>query len=341
MNTPPLGFGIVGTGMIAGVVAEAIRKAGNATLAAVSSRSQENADRFAVNHPGATGVQGTEELFRRADVGAVYIATPTVAKEAIAIAAIAAGKQVLVDKPFLNLASLRRMTDAAAARGVLFMDATHFSHHPRTALIRAALPAKIGTPHSLHTTFYFPFSDRDNIRFNPRQEPMTALGDMGWYSMRAIVEYLRPSGPVTQAVAIPQRDPASGAIIQASGLIAFASGEVSTFDIGYTAGTVLMDLDLLGTTGVIRLDDFVLDWANSWSFRDPENLAGYYHRTAMGTRKDMTFIPTPAETPQEVSMIENFARLATSGTPADQAAPAKATLQTQEYLDALWKAAQA
>jgi hypothetical protein len=60
----------------------------------------------------------------------------------------------------------------------------------------------------------------------------------------------------------------------------------------------------------------------------------------MGTRKDMTFIPTPAETPQEVSMIETFARLATSGTPADQAAPAKATLQTQEYLDALWKAAE-
>jgi hypothetical protein len=39
-------------------------------------------------------------------------------------------------------------------------------------------------------------------------------------------------------------------------------------------------------------------------------------------------------------MIETFARLATSGTPADQAAPAKATLQTQEYLDALWKAAE-
>jgi predicted dehydrogenase len=117
MKTPSLGFGIVGTGMIAGVVAEAIRKAGNATLSAVSSRSQENADRFAANHPGATGVQGTEELFRRAEVGAVYIATPTAAKEAIALAAIAAGKHVLVDKPFHHLASLRRMTDAAAARG--------------------------------------------------------------------------------------------------------------------------------------------------------------------------------------------------------------------------------
>jgi predicted dehydrogenase len=340
MQTTPLRFGIVGPGMIAGVVANAIQQANNATLTAVSSRRLANAERFADAYPGAAAVEGTEALFSRPDVDAVYIATPTTAKEAITIAAIAAGKHVLVDKPYADLASLRRMTDAAAARGVLFMDATHFVHHPRTALIQAAIPEKIGTPRSLHTAFYFPFDDRDNIRFNPAQEPMTALGDMAWYSMRAIVEYLRPAGPVTRAVTIPTRDPQTGAIIQAAGLIAFASGEVSTFDIGYTAGTVLMDLDLLGTTGVLRLDDFVLDWANSWSFHDPATPAGYYHRTAMATRKDITFHPTPATTPQEVSMIETFARLATTGTPADQAVHAQATLQTQAYLDALWEAAQ-
>ena len=340
MNTSPLRFGIVGPGMIAGVIAIAIEKSNNATLTAVSSRSLANAQRFALDYPGAAAVEGTAALFSRPDVDAVYIATPTIAKEAITLAAIAAGKHVLVDKPFADLASLRRMTDAAAARGVLFMDATHFVHHPRTALIQAAIPEKIGVPRSLHTAFYFPFEDRDNIRFNPTQEPMTALGDMAWYSMRAIVEYLRPAGPVTQAVAMPVRDPQTGAIIQTAGLIAFASGEVSTFDIGYTAGTVLMDLDLIGTTGVLRLDDFVLDWANSWSFRDAANPAGYYHRTAMATRKDITFHPSPAETPQEVSMVETFARLATTGTAVEQSVHAQATLQTQAYLDALWKSAQ-
>jgi predicted dehydrogenase len=336
MNASPLRFGIVGPGMIAGVVANAIQQAGNATLTAVSSRSLANAERFAANYPDTAAVEGTAALFSRPDVDAVYIATPTTAKEDITLAAIAAGKHVLVDKPYVDSASLRRMTDAAAARGVLFMDATHFVHHPRTALIQASLPEKTGPAKSLHTAFYFPFSDRENIRFNPTQEPMTALGDMAWYSMRAIVEYLRPSGPVTQALTTPTRDPATGAIIQAAGLIAFASGEVSTFDIGYTAGTVLMDLDLLGSTGVIRMDDFVLDWANSWSFRNPANPAGYYHRTGMATRKDFTFIPTPAATPQEVSMIETFARLAQEGSPAEQSVHAKATLLTQSYLDALW-----
>jgi predicted dehydrogenase len=43
---PQLGFGIVGTGMIAGVVADEIAKANNAKLKAVSSRRIENAQSF-------------------------------------------------------------------------------------------------------------------------------------------------------------------------------------------------------------------------------------------------------------------------------------------------------
>src|SRR5439155_2226850 len=197
-------------------------------------------------------------------VGAIYVATPTAAKEAIALAAVAAGKHILVDKPFRDRASVARMVKAAAARGVAFMDATHFVHHPRTAAIRAATAEKLGSPRSLHTAFYFPFSDRNNIRFDVKQEPMTALGDMAWYSMRAVVEYLRPQGWITKVVTVAERDPGTTAIVRASGLIAFDGGEVSTFDSGYTAATILMDLQHLGTTGVIGLDDFVLDWANSF-----------------------------------------------------------------------------
>ena len=43
------------------------------------------------------------------------------AKEAIALAAIAAGKHVLVDKPFIDRASAERMVKSAAAKGVEFM----------------------------------------------------------------------------------------------------------------------------------------------------------------------------------------------------------------------------
>jgi predicted dehydrogenase len=336
---PPMGFGIVGTGMIAGVVADAITKSANARLTAVSSRRIENAQKFIADRPGAKAVQGIDNLLSRPDVDAVYIATPTAAKEEIALGVIAAGKHLLVDKPFADHASVLRMTQAAAEKGVVFMDATHFVHHPRTEAIREAFAEKIGSPRSLHTTFYFPFSDRDNIRFDPKQEPMTALGDMAWYSMRAVVEYLQPRGPITKAVVAPERDLQTNAIVRASGLIAFEGGQVSTFDVGYTAGTIIMDLQLLGTTGVIGMDDFVLDWEGSFAFKNPELKAGYYHRTGMATRKDVTFVATPANTPQEVAMINDFAELATSGDAAQRANYAEASLKTQAYLDALWVAA--
>ena len=254
---PHIGIGIVGTGMIAGFVAAAITKSASARLAAVSSRRIENARKFASERPRAAAVQGIDSLLARPDVDAVYIATPTAAKEEIGLAAIAAGKHLLIDKPFVNHASVVRMTQAAAAKVVVFMDATHFVHHPRTEAIRKASAAKIGSPRSLLTTFYFPFTDRNNIRLDPKQEPMTALGDMAWYSMRAVVEYLRPEGPITKVAVALERDLTSNAIVLASGLIAFESGQVSTFDVGYTDGTIVMDLQLLGEEGPgIGMDDF-------------------------------------------------------------------------------------
>jgi predicted dehydrogenase len=338
MKMSQLGFGIVGTGMIAGVVADAISKSKSARVAAVSSRRIENAQKFTADRPAVAAVEGIDRLLAKADVDAVYIATPTVAKEEIALAAIAAGKHVLIDKPFVDHASALRMTRAAAASELAFMDATHFVHHPRTTAIRTACAEKIGLPRSLHTAFYFPFSDRNNIRFDPSQEPMTALGDMAWYSMRAVVEFLRPEGGNTKAVTVPERDSKTNAIVHVSGLIAFDGGQVSTFDVGYTAGTIIMDLQLMGTSGVVAMDDFVLDWERSFAFENPEIKAGYTLRTGMATRKDATFIPTPSDTPQEVAMIEDFADLVFSGDAAERARHVEASLKTQEYLDALWVA---
>lgn len=326
-----IGFGIVGTGMIAGVIADAIDKSRNAKLIAVSSRRIEASQRFVANRPEVAAVQGLDDLLVRADVEAVYIAIPSAVKEQTALAAIAAGKHVLVDKPFVSHASLMRMINAAAAKGVAFMDATHFVHHPRTAAIQAAIAEKISSPRSLNTTFYFPFSDRT--------EPMGAIGDMAWYSMRAAVEYVRPQGQITKVAAVAERDPETTSVVRASGLIAFDSGEVSTFDIGYTAGVTIMDLQLLGTSGVICMDDFVLDWTNSFAFKNPDIKPGYFHRTGMATRKDVSFIVTPSNIPGEVAMIEKFAEMCASGNAARWTESAAASLKTQEYLDAIWSAA--
>jgi predicted dehydrogenase len=334
-----LGFGIVGTGMIAGVIADAIVKSTNGKLIAVSGRQPDSAKIFVATRQGVAAVQGLDALLTRKDVNAVYIGTPTAPKEEVALAAIAAGKHVLIEKPFVSYASLLRMTKAAAAKGVTFMDATHFVHHPRTAAIRAGSAEKIGSPRSLHTIFYFPFSDRTNIRYNVKLEPMGALGDMAWYSMRAVVEYLRPKGRITKIVNVAERDSETTTVVRCEGLIAFDSGEVSTFDIGYTAGTAIMDLQLVGTTGTIAMDDFVLDWTDSFAFKNPDIKTGYSYRSGMATRKDVTFVATPSLTSGEVAMMETFAGVVASGDCARRAELVQSALKTQEYLDAIWIAA--
>ena len=82
-----------------------------------------------------TGVTVTstnyEDIVKREDVNAVIIATPNVAHAPIALAAIAAGKHVLCEKPLaLNYADAKAMADAADKAGVRHMTAFTYRFVP-------------------------------------------------------------------------------------------------------------------------------------------------------------------------------------------------------------------
>lgn len=330
-------FGVIGTGMIASVVANSIENAENTNLLAVSSRTLARAVSFVSDRKTAIAVEGVDNLLKIAELDVVYVAKPTAAKEDIVFAAIAAGKHVLVEKPLPESSAVRRMIEAANTAGVVFMDATHFVHHPRNHAIRSAIAEKIGQAKSMHSAFYFPIDDKENIRYNQEQEPMGALGDMGWYSMRAVVEYLQPKGNLNKAAVVAERDEQTGAVKRLSGVIGFESGESSTFDFGYTAGTGIMDLSLLGTKGMISMDDFVLDWNNSFVFQEADVKTGFIHRTAMASRKDFDFIATPADKAADVIMIERFVELVKDQDVAALNDFSEKALKTQQLLDAIWE----
>jgi predicted dehydrogenase len=75
--------------------------------------------------------QNYEEIVRRDDVHAVIIATPNFAHPPIALAAIAAGKHVLCEKPLaLNYADAKAMADAADKAGVRHMTAFTYRFVP-------------------------------------------------------------------------------------------------------------------------------------------------------------------------------------------------------------------
>lgn len=95
------------------------------------------------------GFASHEELLRQADVDAVIIATPNVTHAPIALAALAAGKHVLCEKPLaMNLGEAREMAWAAGRAGVRHMTAFTYRFVPAmrymTHLIKAG---KIGQPY--------------------------------------------------------------------------------------------------------------------------------------------------------------------------------------------------
>lgn len=333
----PLRVGIVGTGYIARALARRSAANENVVFTSVSSRARASANAFAARFTGMRPAVGIEELTSQPDVDAVFVATPTAAKESLALSAIAAGKHVLVDKPFESADSVRRIAQAARTREVCFMDGTHFVHHPRTKLLKERLTTLVGSPRSLHASFHIPFTDADNIRLTPSAEPMGAVGDLAWYAMRAIVEYLSPGDEAATVAVSGERDIQTGACIRAAGFLSFASGESASFDVAYTSGTVLQDLQIVGTDGEVFLNDFVLDQANSIAFSNAQTTVGFRHRSGFVAPRDATFVPTPSNAAQDVLMFSSFAELVRSNTCLE---PHARTLRTQTLLDAIWRAFQ-
>jgi predicted dehydrogenase len=253
----PLEWGFVGTGKIAGWMATVVRSTSAAVLSAVASRRMGSARSFAAEHRATRAFDSWQEMLAWDRIDAVYIATPTSLREEIAVAAASAGKHVLGEKPFAGFPSIKRITGACRAYDVCFMDATHFVHHPRFAAICDDMTEKIGRPRSLDSRFLVSLKNRHDIRYDPALEPLGALGDLGWYNMRASLEYLAPDDRLRAASASIERDEETGAVIAGEGLLEFGNDSVSRWRCSFTAGEVDIGLRLSGPLGMLCMDDFV------------------------------------------------------------------------------------
>jgi len=324
-----LRWGVVGTGSIANSMARMINLAGAADLAAVSSRRMESAKAFADKHGAGKAFDSWADMAAWDGVDAIYVATPTSVREEICLAAANSGKHVLGEKPFASLESVQRIAAACRANDVGFMDGTHFVHHPRTRHIREQAAAQIGWPWSLDSAFQFGLSDRGNIRFNPKLEPMGAIGDAGWYNMRAAVEYLSPGIEIQSASAYLRRDEETGAAISGSGAILFDDGSTTTWNCGFDSGAVVMDLRLTGEKGVVSLDNFLSN--------DRDGSASYTHRKGGWGSTSADSIKLESSLPGSALMFEDFAAMVSDA--AWREASIHSTERTQRWLDAIWKSA--
>lgn len=137
---PPLSWGVLAPGEIAHSFAQALRTFTRQRLVAVGSRSPERAQAFADAFEVPRAHSSYEALVADEDVQVVYVASPHSEHARLALLAIEAGKHVLVEKAFArNAGEARAVADAAAAAGVLVMEAMWTRFLPRTDIVRQLL----------------------------------------------------------------------------------------------------------------------------------------------------------------------------------------------------------
>jgi UDP-N-acetyl-2-amino-2-deoxyglucuronate dehydrogenase len=117
------GFGIVGTGVIAAIHADAIALLSktalpNARLVAVTDVAADAAAAFAAAH-GCAAEPDLGALLARHDVEVVCVCVPSGLHAAIGVQAAKAGKHLVVEKPIdVSLEAADRLIDAAGTAGV-------------------------------------------------------------------------------------------------------------------------------------------------------------------------------------------------------------------------------
>ena len=107
---------------------------------AIAARDPQRAAAAATKH-GIAKVHGRyDELLADPDLDAVYIPLPAALHGQWTIAALNAGKHVLVEKPFTaNADEARAVADAAAQADLVVMEAFHTLFHPVVDQLRGIL----------------------------------------------------------------------------------------------------------------------------------------------------------------------------------------------------------
>ena len=155
-SVPALRWGVIGTG-IAGSFVAAIHAHTTQRAVAVAARDRNKTQAFAGQHGIVTVHETPAALVTDPGVDVVYIATPHPLHHDLALAAIAAGKHVLIEKPIaMSAAEARTITEAGRAAGVLVMEAMWTRYLPQADIIRQVLAeSRLGTVHLVRADFGF------------------------------------------------------------------------------------------------------------------------------------------------------------------------------------------
>lgn len=206
----------IGTSMITRRFAAAVGEVDGIELACVYSRDGERAAAFARELGVPASESSLERLFEAPGIDAVYVASPNVVHHRQALAAIAAGKHVLVEKPATtSAAQTAELVAAARTAGVVFLEAIRSLYDPGYELVRELLP-RLGQLRRVSLRFHQRSPRYDRVLageavnvFDPAMGG-GALYDLGVYCAQTLVHLFGEPDRVLSAL-VPVASQADGA----------------------------------------------------------------------------------------------------------------------------------
>jgi len=241
-------WGILATGGIARSMTRDLLLHGH-RVTAVGSRRAEAASAFAAEHGIARSHGSYDALLADPEVDIVYVATPHHLHAENALAALAAGKHVLVEKAFtINAVEARAVVRAAAERRLLVMEAMWTRFLPHMTFVREVIRSgRLGEVHSVHADHTQKLSDDPSHRLNDPAVGGGALLDLGAYPLSFAHDLLGSAVEVSASATISN----TGVDAEVATIMRHENGALSTsFSSMRTRGRNVASV--LGTAG--RLD---------------------------------------------------------------------------------------
>ncbi|MPY59459.1 Gfo/Idh/MocA family protein [Streptomyces spongiae] len=186
MTGEPLRIGVLGAARIAELSIVGPARAGGHRLVAVAARDHVRATAFAQQHGVERVVGSYAELVADPEVEVVYNPLANGLHGPWNLAALAAGKHVLTEKPSAsNAEEAAEVHEAVTKAGTVFMEGFHYLFHPVTRRLHELLErGELGELRHVETVMAMPAPSDSDPRWS---FPLAggALMDVGCYALHA------------------------------------------------------------------------------------------------------------------------------------------------------------
>jgi predicted dehydrogenase len=240
----PVGWGILGTGKIARLLATALARSETGRLVAVGSRDAERAHAFANEFDVPHSFPTYGEVVADGDVDLVYVATPHPFHREWAVRSADAGKHVLCEKPMaVTHADAERIVEAARRNGVFLLEAFAYRCHPQTQrLVELVRQGTVGEVRMIDAVFGYDAGPEPGNYLMVRELGGGAILDVGCYTtsmahLIAAAATRRPPGPAIDVAAAGRLGP-TGVDHSTAATLTFEDGIVAR-----VATSIQADLD--------------------------------------------------------------------------------------------------